>query len=164
MTDVIERAIQESPTSGEPGYPFGPGYTSPTPIQIPNIGQSGFTSFTSGATDYRLDPVQVIDLLDKYYAFSDYLDVVQFLKTDENVTTLLLEAVPRISDIFPSGIQASLSVDLDPEDGDEELRLTLHGEYKPEELARWLRDLDESWWLDAVPRAHGQLVVDIDYE
>lgn len=164
MPLLFQKDVKDIRTNAGVQYPIRSGHTSATVIFPFLIKKLEPATPTSGESDYGLDRLEAIDLLDEVYDFVGYHSVTQYLKTHEYLIDLLLEAIPRISEIFPSGIHRTLAVAVDPEEDHDELRLTLHGGYEPEYLAHCLNEVDETWWVDAVPRARGELVVDIDYE
>lgn len=103
-----------------------------------------------------------ISELRELYEFKDGL-VESFLEENSSLADLLYEAYKIIPGHFGSEVKMSLEVVADPEaPRDKQLFVLIRTEL-PRKVARGrLAELDQSWWLNALPRAEGKMEVALE--
>jgi hypothetical protein len=103
--------------------------------------------------------------LEARFDFDDEPAVLRLLGEHPGLIPLLLEAREQVSVYFP-GSTALLRVLADPlpdDDNNELLVLYIQTTLAPPEALARLRQFDEDWWLDAVPRAERKLGTALEY-
>jgi hypothetical protein len=98
------------------------------------------------------------------YQFKDYARVEAFLTAHPSLEKLLIEAHGKIREYFGSDASAALEVftDYEGDDGDKgPLFAIIDSSLPPDEAFDRLDRLDEEWWLDALPRGEGNLIVSL---
>ena len=104
---------------------------------------------------------EYIDELRQLYLFTDDREVSTFLKRRPHLMDLLFEALVPIRRSFPAYEQRHLKIHVDPESGQRSLFvLIVTSEQTAAALAR-LENLDQDWWLEALPRAKGEMVISL---
>jgi len=118
----------------------------------------------------RLDetgPQIVLDFvppLEEAFTGGEREDVRRFLACDPDLQFLLGDAREALCESFGSGCERALSVVSDPDaDGREQLVLSIRTELPASEAMARLDAFDNHWWLSAVPRARGRLVILLDW-
>ncbi|MEW5987995.1 MAG: hypothetical protein AB1791_15290 [Chloroflexota bacterium] len=95
----------------------------------------------------------VLPLVAEYYLVPDRFSVQQFLDTHPQLGSFLLEARPVIEQIFGPFPQVVLEVETDPEiPGWMQLVAYIRTALPVIEAVERLRQLDEAWFLDQLPR------------
>jgi hypothetical protein len=100
------------------------------------------------------------------YQFRDYTRVEAFLTAHPYLEKLLLETHGKIREYFGQDASAALEVFTDCEcDGEDEgpLFAIIQTNLTYCEASGLLDRLDEEWWLDALPRGEGNLIVSMDF-
>lgn len=117
----------------------------------------------SSARDEAASHSQVLERVAEAYTFRDAPGVVRFLAAHPYLGPLLLEAREQIDRFFPSSRKPAAALVTDPEsENHEQIFVSIAECATAAELLKRLRAFDESWWLDALPRARGKLLIDID--
>lgn len=99
------------------------------------------------------------------YELKDEAAVEDFLKANDFLVDLLLEAHPEIESRFGRDASLALDVIVDPEAEEEESELVLLIETSLDrKQARALRDsLDREWWLEVLPAARHRMTIHLQY-
>ena len=102
--------------------------------------------------------------LEHQYEFRNSPAVKEFIRKNEYLTELLLEARQRIREYFGPDVSAALDVIREPgaKNGGRLFVLILTT-LRPKEAVSRLEELDQGWWLDVILAARGKLTIDIDY-
>ena len=100
-----------------------------------------------------------IYILERFITFIDYQNVYNFLKNNQFLIPLLFEAYGEVFTTFDKDTDLSLKVKA--EDGTEKLYLLI----RTSDLQAYdlLDELDENWWIDAIPRANHKMNIDLEY-
>ena len=91
-------------------------------------------------------------------------EVERFLKSNEHLRDLLIEARSVIRRFFPeSDVRLELVQDYE---GSEDKKLVAYIEttLEPEEAIECLRRFDDDWWLDQLAKSKGLLCIDVGYD
>lgn len=103
-------------------------------------------------------------LLSSLFTFRDPQAVVSFLRKNDFLVPLLIEANKEIKKHFPES-QTYLELVSDPEAVDEwQLFLYISTKLAPREARPILKRLDNEWWLAALERAQGKLCISLEYQ
>ncbi len=99
------------------------------------------------------------------YRFNDREAVTGFIYRHDFLVELLIEARKHIRTHFGPDTPAALEVLQDPEDehGEPELLALIETTLPPEEALMRLDRLDETWWLEALPRSQFILTITLRY-
>ena len=99
------------------------------------------------------------------YRFNDREAVTGFLSRHDYLVELLIEAREHISMHFGPDTPTVLEVfyDLDDECEDPELLALIETTLPAEEASAQLDRLDETWWLDALPRSQFILTITLRF-
>ena len=110
-------------------------------------------------------PAERIAPLADLYRFNDRAAVTDFLSRHDFLVDLLIEAREHIRTHFGPDTPAALEVVYDPEDehGEPELFARIETTLSAEEAAVHLDRLDETWWLNAVPRSQFILTITLRF-
>ncbi len=127
-------------------------------IQIPN---STFLNNIFLKWDSSSSEQATIDLLDRLFTFNDYMQVNNFLRKNTYLFPLLLETYEKIKSSFPDAISLALKVKTDGVSEHEKLYVIINS--FSEDNYRILDELDDNWWIDAMPRAKSKLNIDLEY-
>jgi hypothetical protein len=100
--------------------------------------------------------------LNKKYAIADYVQIGEFLSKKHSLEPLLIECYSNVTKFFGHP-RLRLELFSDPEGSQTKLFVIIPTDL-PVRIARQrLRELDESWWLDASARSGGDLNIDLEY-
>jgi hypothetical protein len=105
----------------------------------------------------------VVRELERWYTLHESQDVIDFLEDYPHFSRLLEEARIELRRYFPA---APLDLRIVPNDGnedDQQLVLAIGTHLAPQAALENLRLLDRSWWLSAVPRADGRLLLTVTF-
>lgn len=110
-------------------------------------------------------PAERIAPLADLYRFNDRAAVTGFLHRHDFLVDLLIEAREHISMHFGPDTPAALEIfyDLDDEHEEPELLALIETTLPAEEAAVHLDRLDETWWLNAVPRSQFILTITLRF-
>lgn len=98
------------------------------------------------------------------YEFKNSPAVKEFIRKNEYLTELLLEARQRIPEHFGPDVSVALDVIREPDTKNGgRLFVLILTTLRPKEAVSRLEELDQSWWLDVLSAARGKLTIDIDY-
>ena len=99
------------------------------------------------------------------YRFDDQEAVTGFLQQHDFLVDLLVEAREHISMHFGPDTPTALEVfyDLDDEHEEPDLLALIETTLPPEEASAQLDRLDETWWLDALPRSQFILTITLRF-
>jgi hypothetical protein len=92
--------------------------------------------------------------LERAYRFADKPTILHFLADNPFLVPLLFEAREAIEQFFP-GTPTSLEVLPDPITGDDyhrQLMIFIESDLEAVQAVDRLREFDDQWWLDVVPR------------
>lgn len=110
-----------------------------------------------------------VEALDRLFTFTCRLSVQRFVVEHPFLVPLLVEAYEQIRSYFPSAL-LYLDVVSDPETGGdapgsdtEQLVLSIMTDLGVDEAMDMLDCFDHDWWLGALPRSHGDLVVTLEF-
>jgi hypothetical protein len=117
-------------------------------------------SYKPIATDARSAPAAALE-----QAFAFRGDVQSMTDGNPQLVPLLLEARQQVERVFGSDAPVVLSVVENPEAADSLPELFVYIQtLLPVPVAREkLEQLDEEWWLDALPRAEGRVNIALEY-
>ena len=103
-----------------------------------------------------------ISELNRLYEFKDDL-VESFLKENPSLGSLLFEAHKIIQEYFDPEVAMALEVVADPEAlGDRQLFVLIRTELARQEARAHLAELDQGWWLDALPATEGKMEIALE--
>ena len=110
-------------------------------------------------------PAERIASLANLYRFNDREAVTGFLYRHDFLVDVLIEARDHIRTHFGPDTPTALEVfyDLDDEHEEPELFALIETTLSAEEASMQLDRLDETWWLDALPRGRYILQIDIRF-
>ncbi len=101
--------------------------------------------------------------IESVYDFGDRDEVLGFLDLHPFLVPILIEASEIMPDYFPHGYALALDLSIDPEfPEDRVLFAFVRSRMRADEALDHLDWLDRGGWLDAAPRARGELVIDVD--
>ena len=100
-----------------------------------------------------------ISLLDKIFSFVDYSVVYNFLKRNKFIIPLLFESYGEILSVF--GTDTDLLLEVKKDDESEKLYIFIGTDNS--DAYDLLDELDESWWIDAIPRSNHKMNIDLEY-
>jgi len=104
-------------------------------------------------------------LIERLYAVRGPAAVAAWLEAHPYLVPLLCEARDQIDAAFGPHTHVALEVIEDAEvEDDRKLWALIAVESAAEEADDRFDRLLEQWWLDALPRAQGQLALDVDFE
>lgn len=107
--------------------------------------------------------VMLVDRLRDLYEFKGAPDVERFLETHLWLNDLLLEAREVIRTYFGDDVEVALEVVADPEAlGDEQLFVLIRTDLPRQEARARLAELDQEWWLDALPATEGKMEIALE--
>lgn len=169
MTEQIEGVLSaQADTEGSRIVPEGilGARTSTIPSQPVNViwkkesGEGhiiGEHSKTAAPTDGWISD------LNSLYDFKDPLVVESFLEENPSLADLLSEAYKVILGRFGPGVKMALEVVADPEArGDKQLFVLIRTDLPRREARQQLSDLDQAWWLSALPAAEGKMEIALE--
>lgn len=151
--------------------PLGPSLTSdcaPCVVIVHeaavNSAVAGPPQLPSGLSDMAVvaQRMATTEALSNIYCFRDSAVIEHLLAHVPGIHQVLLEALTPIKTKF---LDASLVLAPEPRSDEEAPGLVLYVQTKlPRDEARAaLDELDEEWWLDAMPRAEGRLTIALDH-
>lgn len=110
-------------------------------------------------------PTERIAPLADLYRFNDREAVTGFLQQHDFLVDLLVEARAHISMHFGPDTPTALEIfyDLDDEHEEPGLLALIETTLPPEEASAQLDRLDETWWLDALPRSQFILTITLRF-
>ena len=110
-------------------------------------------------------PAEHIASLADLYRFNDREAVTGFLQQHDFLVDLLIEAREHIRTHFGPDTPAALEVfyDLDDEHEEPDLLALIETTLPAEEASVQLDRLDETWWLDALPRSQYILTITLRF-
>ena len=91
-------------------------------------------------------------------------EVYDFLINDYFLFSFLSEAYGKISNYFEESSKLFLEVVTDPEIEDEELLISIHTNFRPDEAFNRLSRLDKEWWLDTPTYVRKKICIDLDFK
>src|SRR5215203_3895299 len=105
---------------------------------------------------------EFISALKNLYEFKGSL-AESFLKENPSLTSLLFAAYGAVHEHFGSGVETALEVVADPEAlGDRQLFVLIRTELPRREARVHLAELDQGWWLGALPAAEGKMEISLE--
>ena len=112
-----------------------------------------------------ITPTERIAPLADLYRFNDREAVTGFLQQHDFLVDLLVEAREHISTHFGPDTPTALEIfyDLDDEHEEPDLLALIETTLPPEEASAQLDRLDETWWLDALPRSQFILTITLRF-
>jgi hypothetical protein len=124
----------------------------------------------SDASTVRVPSIQ-LHLVEQLYTFVQRDRVLRFLNEHAFLVPILLEAYGQIEVHFPPS-HLFLDVVTDPEVAadeagerdSEELVLSIATRLDVKEALDRLAQLDNDWWLAALPRAEGKLCINLEFQ
>ncbi len=110
-----------------------------------------------------LFPPQKLDDVFEYYGLrgGNELQVLDYLTRYRDLVSILLDAQPRIADIFGE-VNTYLEIDEDPEGGFEELFGVISVDASPEDAIRRLDRFDDLWFSRVARATDGRLNFTVD--
>ena len=107
-------------------------------------------------------PASIVQGLAEIYEFRDHVAVSSFLRENQFLFPLLLEARRRIETCFGTDTQVALEVFTDPESEDDtQLVAFLLTSLPPVEAVAALNQFDREWWLAASSNSNGKLCIHV---
>lgn len=101
-----------------------------------------------------------VSRLRRLYEFRGGLALERFLRDNDFLITLLLDAPEEIRKHFDSGTRVALEIVEDPEArGDQQLFVVVRTKFPPKVARALLAQLDQNWWLDVLPAARGKMEI-----
>lgn len=121
------------------------------------------------ARKYKNPPV-IMEILNRLYTITCYPAIQRFLEERGFLVPLLEEAYGQLQTYFPE-TPLFLNVFSDPEAGrdapggdTEQLALSIVTKLDVDEAMARLELFDRNWWLDALPRSHGEMVITLEFQ
>lgn len=106
----------------------------------------------------------LISSLRRRYTFRDDIAVEGFLRKNQFLIQLLFSAFKEIRKHFDGNPRLALEVSTDPEaTGDQQLFVIIRTRFRPKIARAILSDLDQGWWLGALPAAQGKMEFSLEY-
>lgn len=103
-------------------------------------------------------------MVEPLYDFRRPREVSAFLQAHPFLFPLLVEAHGKIAEYFEPSTKPILEANTDPEaEGSQELFVLIPTHDTPEQALSRLDRLDQEWWLDVLPQAHGKMTIDVEY-
>lgn len=116
--------------------------------------------YTPPSPDIPVLAERSISRLRRLYEFRGGLALELFLRNNDFLIPLLLDAHEEIREHFDSGARAALEIVEDPEArGDQQLFVIVRTKFPPKVARALLAQLDQDWWLDALPAARGKMEI-----
>jgi hypothetical protein len=113
---------------------------------------------SSGALDDKV----INELKNDLYEFKDD-QVESFLEENPALADLLYQAHKMIPEFFGPEVKMALEVVADPEAlGDKQLFVLIRTDLPRREARQHLSDLDQAWWLSALPAAEGKMEIALE--
>jgi hypothetical protein len=104
-----------------------------------------------------------INELSTLYEFKDGPVVESFLEENPSLGGLLFDANKIISEHFGPEVEMALEVVADPEAlGDKQLFVLIRTEFPRKDARARLAQLDQAWWLYALPAAEGKMEIALE--
>lgn len=98
-------------------------------------------------------PTKEIEILGRFYIFSNPIEVKRFLLTHDYLIDPLFEAYWQIIKVFGENIvEVCLEYGRDPEEDFEGLSVIVKTNLSPDQSLDLLDKFDEEWWLDVEDR------------
>jgi hypothetical protein len=104
-----------------------------------------------------------VSLVGQLYRPLNSPSIFRYLAANRLVAQLLIEAAARIAEYFP-GCPASLRLIEDHDEDNDKLVVHIHTRATPDEALAQLERFDYDWWLGASSRAHGRLLINMQYD
>jgi hypothetical protein len=105
-----------------------------------------------------------VAVIEPYYEFRNYSEVLRFLETNAFLTAFLEDAHKQIKDYFGASTNIVLSVTTDPEaEGYEELIISIETSLLPEKALEKLKQCDEEWWLNTPFSVREKVCIDVEF-
>jgi hypothetical protein len=138
--------------------------TSPVPTEPVNLAWTkrgeGYLIGKQSSSSASIDTV--ISELKERYEFKDGR-VERFIEENPALGNLLLEAYKIIPAHFGPDVGMALEMVADPEAlGDRQLFVLIRTELPRPHARMRLAELDEAWWLDALPAAEGKMEIALE--
>ena len=114
-----------------------------------------------------LEPQRLMDEVWDIYQFRDGGEasaIAQFLMQQPFLLSLLVEASEEIEQIFEPDVRLFLELEEDPEEDFDELFIVIQTDKEGEEALALLSELDETWFLEVLPRARNLLNLTVETE
>ena len=96
------------------------------------------------------DLIKWINQIINLYTISDPLETFQFIVEKQTITSLIIEAHDKITNLFPNE-KLGLEVKTEPEIAESRsLWITIYTKLEVDEAFEKLTILDDTWWLEAI--------------
>jgi len=96
------------------------------------------------------DLIKWINQITNLYTISDPLETFQFIVEKQTITSLIIEAHDKITNLFPNE-KLGLEVKTEPEIAESRsLWITIYTKLEVDEAFEKLTILDDTWWLEAI--------------
>lgn len=106
----------------------------------------------------------IVEILNRYYAVGNTLDVYNFIYSNPEVASHLINAPATFRDYFPSA-ELSLWVDFDPDlPNRRQLVLTIRTDKEPVEAVDLMDRLDYEWLLDKPNTFRRVISIQLEFE
>jgi hypothetical protein len=106
-----------------------------------------------------------IDELHELYEFTDDVAVENFLWENSFLIDFLPLAATKVREYFGPDNPLALRIVKEPDARDgRRLFVLIHTALRPKEALARLDELDQDWWLDALPATRAKLTIDIYYD
>lgn len=96
------------------------------------------------------DLINSFNQITNLYTISDPLETFQFIVEKQTITSLIIEAHDKITNLFPNK-KLGLEVKTEPEIAESRsLWITIYTKLEVDEAFEKLTILDDTWWLEAI--------------
>ena len=96
------------------------------------------------------DLINSFNQITNLYTISDPLETFQFIVEKQTITSLIIEAHDKITNLFPNE-KLGLEVKIEPEIAESRsLWITIYTKLEVDEAFEKLTILDDTWWLEAI--------------
>jgi hypothetical protein len=128
-------------------------------------GAVSLVQWRPSSASVRWAPEPVVRSLQQLFVFRGYSEVERMTEGNPQLVPLLLEARQQIARVFGPDAPLVLEVVPNPEASDAlpELFLYIQTRLSVRDAKEKLAQLDDEWWLDALPRSEGRLNLALEY-
>ena len=111
------------------------------------------------------DLINSFNQITNLYTISDPLETFQFIVEKQTITSLIIEAHDKITNLFPNE-KLGLEVKTEPEIAESRsLWITIYTKLEVDEAFEKLTILDDTWWLEAITSVHkSNLHINLEWE
>ena len=100
--------------------------------------------------------IRILKLQD-FYTFTDFEEISAFLSAHPNITPVLREAIPHLTEFFGSNVKVVLDTANDPEGTTNSKQMFgyIQTEFSPEDSFKYMNLFDDAWFIDQFQLVEG---------